>query len=207
MVRSVLDLGHTLVREVMVPRTDMVTIDADTPAASALRLFVRSGFSRIPVVGDDVDDIRGILFFKDLVSRWEATGGHLDLRAEQMMRPAEYAVEMKPADDMLRQMQAERFHMAIVIDEYGGAPAWSPSRTSSRRSSANSPTNTTAIPSNPRKQSRAPGACPHATRSLNWANSSAATSKTRTSTPSAASSLKRLGGFPCPVRPAPSPAS
>ena len=120
MVRSVLDLGHTLVREVMVPRTDMVTIDADSPAPSALRLFVRSGFSRIPVVGDDVDDIRGILFFKDLVSRWEATGGHLDLRAEQMMRPAEYAVEMKPADDMLRQMQAERFHMAIVIDEYGG---------------------------------------------------------------------------------------
>ena len=120
MVRSVLDLGHTVVREVMVPRTDMVTIDADTPAASALRLFVRSGFSRVPVVGDDVDDIRGILFFKDLVSRWEATGGQLDLRAEQMMRPAEFAVEMKPADDMLRQMQAERFHMAIVIDEYGG---------------------------------------------------------------------------------------
>ena len=120
MVRSVLDLGHTLVREVMVPRTDMVTIDADTPAPSALRLFVRSGFSRVPVVGDDVDDIRGILYFKDLVSRWEATGGTLDMRAEQMMRPAEYAVEMKPADDMLRQMQAERFHMAIVIDEYGG---------------------------------------------------------------------------------------
>ena len=120
MVRSVLDLGHTLVREVMVPRTDMVTIDADTPAPSALRLFVRSGFSRVPVVGDDVDDIRGILFFKDLVSRWEANGGQLDLRAEQMMRPAEYAVEMKLADDMLRQMQAERFHMAIVIDEYGG---------------------------------------------------------------------------------------
>ena len=118
MVRSVLDLGHTLVREVMVPRTDMVTIDADTPAPSALRLFVRSGFSRVPVV--DVDDIRGILYFKDLVSRWEATGGQLDMRAEQMMRPAEFAVEMKPADDMLRQMQAERFHMAIVIDEYGG---------------------------------------------------------------------------------------
>ena len=104
----------------LVPRTDMVTIDADTPAPSALRLFVRSGFSRVPVVGDDVDDIRGILYFKDLVSRWEATGGMLDMRAEQMMRPAEYAVEMKPADDMLRQMQAERFHMAIVIDEYGG---------------------------------------------------------------------------------------
>ena len=120
MVRSVLDLGHTLVREVMVPRTDMVTIDADTSAPSALHLFVRSGFSRVPVVGDDVDDIRGILYFKDLVSRWEATGGALDMRAEQMMRPAEYAVEMKPADDMLRQMQAERFHMAIVIDEYGG---------------------------------------------------------------------------------------
>ncbi|WP_022868160.1 hemolysin family protein [Schaalia vaccimaxillae] len=120
MLRSVLDLGHTLVREVMVPRTDMVTADADLPAAKALRLFVRSGFSRVPVVGDDVDDVRGTLYFKDVVQRLDMYGTDLDLTAEQMMRPAEFTIEMKPADDLLRQMQAEHFHMAIVVDEYGG---------------------------------------------------------------------------------------
>ncbi|MDC4232724.1 hemolysin family protein [Actinomyces sp. B33] len=120
MLRSVLDLGHTLVREVMVPRTAMVTADAGLPAGKALRLFVRSGFSRVPVVGDDVDDIRGILYFKDVVARRETHGRDLDLTAEQMMRPVEYTIEMKPADDLLRQMQADHFHMAIVIDEYGG---------------------------------------------------------------------------------------
>ncbi|WP_165215907.1 hemolysin family protein [Schaalia sp. ZJ1691] len=120
MLRSVLDLGHTLVREVMVPRTDMVSAHADLPARKALRLFVRSGFSRVPVVGDDVDDIRGILYFKDLVRRLESYGPDMDQTAEQMMRPAEFTVEMKPADDLLRQMQNDSFHMAIVIDEYGG---------------------------------------------------------------------------------------
>ena len=120
MLRSVLDLGHTLVREVMVPRTEMVTAPASLPARKALRLFVRSGFSRIPVEGDDVDDIRGILYFKDVVQRLETYGANLDQNAEQMMRPVEFTVEMKPADDLLRLMQAEHFHMAIVIDEYGG---------------------------------------------------------------------------------------
>lgn len=120
MLRSVLDLGHTLVREVMVPRTEMVTARASLPARKALRLFVRSGFSRIPVEGDDVDDIRGILYFKDVVQRLETYGADLDQNAEQMMRPVEFTVEMKPADDLLRLMQAEHFHMAIVIDEYGG---------------------------------------------------------------------------------------
>lgn len=120
MLRSVLDLGHTLVREVMVPRTEMVTAPADLPARKALRLFVRSGFSRIPVEGDDVDDIRGVLYFKDVVQRLETYGPDLDQTAEQMMRPAEFTVEMKPADDLLRLMQAEHFHQAIVIDEYGG---------------------------------------------------------------------------------------
>lgn len=120
MLRSVFELGHTLVREVMVPRTDMVTIDADVPAREALRLFVRSGFSRIPVVGDDVDDVRGVLYFKDVVQRLETHGTGTDLVAEQMMRPAEFTVEMKPADDLLRQMQAEHSHLALVVDEYGG---------------------------------------------------------------------------------------
>lgn len=120
MLRSVLDLGHTLVREVMVPRTEMVTASANLPAHKTLRLFVRSGFSRIPVEGDDVDDIRGVLYFKDVVQRLQTYGPTLDQVAEQMMRPAVFTVEMKPADDLLRQMRDEHFHLAIVIDEYGG---------------------------------------------------------------------------------------
>ncbi|WP_034285667.1 hemolysin family protein [Schaalia suimastitidis] len=120
MLRSVFELGRTLVREVMVPRTEMVTADADLPARKALRLFVRSGFSRIPVVGDDVDDVRGVLYFKDVVQRMEAAEGQLSLVAEQMMRPAEFTVETKPADDLLRHMQAEHYHLALVVDEYGG---------------------------------------------------------------------------------------
>lgn len=120
MLRSVFELGRTLVREVMVPRTEMVTIAHDTPAQKALRLFVRSGFSRIPVTGTDTDDVRGILFFKDVVQRLQSYDGEQELRAEQMMRPAEFTIEMKPADDLLRQMQAEHFHLALVVDEYGG---------------------------------------------------------------------------------------
>lgn len=120
MLRSVFELGHTLVREVMVPRTDMVTVGHDLPARKALGLFIRSGYSRIPVIGDDVDDVRGILYFKDVVQRMNDRGADIDLVAEQMMRPAEFTVEMKAADDLLRLMQADHFHMAMVVDEYGG---------------------------------------------------------------------------------------
>lgn len=120
MLRSVFELGHTLVREVMVPRTEMLTIAFDVPARKALRLFVRSGFSRLPVIGEDTDDVRGILFFKDVVQRLENHDGGHELRADQMMRPAEFTIEMKPVDDLLRQMQSEHFHLAMVVDEYGG---------------------------------------------------------------------------------------
>ena len=120
MLRSVFELGHTLVREVMVPRTEMLTIAFDVPARKALRLFVRSGFSRLPVIGEDTDDVRGILFFKDVVQRLENHDGEHELRADQMMRPAEFTIEMKPVDDLLRQMQSEHFHLAMVVDEYGG---------------------------------------------------------------------------------------
>lgn len=120
MLLSVFELGHTLVREIMVPRTDMVTIEAEMNAREALRVFVRSGFSRVPVIGESADDMRGILYFKDVVHRLETYGVDTDLTAEQMMRPAEYTIEMKAADDLLRIMQAEHFHMALVVDEYGG---------------------------------------------------------------------------------------
>ena len=120
MMRSVVELGQTLVREVMVPRTDMVTIDAHKPASAAMRLFIRSGYSRVPVVGEDADDVRGILYLKDVLRRLAAHPEHEELAVAGFVREAEYVPEMKPADDLLREMQTGRFHMALAVDEYGG---------------------------------------------------------------------------------------
>ncbi|MDO5720735.1 MAG: hemolysin family protein [Actinomycetaceae bacterium] len=120
MLRSVFELGHTYVREVMVPRTDMVTIHADTPARKAITLFVRSGYSRIPVIGEDIDEVVGILYFKDLVSRLHRRPDDIDKPISGMCREALFVPEMKRADDELRQMQTERVHLVLVVDEYGG---------------------------------------------------------------------------------------
>ena len=102
MMRSVVELGQTLVREVMVPRTDMVTIDAHKPASAAMRLFIRSGYSRVPVIGEDADDVRGILYLKDVLRRLAAHPEHESLAVAGFARDAEYVPEMKPADDLLR---------------------------------------------------------------------------------------------------------
>ena len=120
MMRSVVELGQTLVREVMVPRTDMVTIDAHKPASAAMRLFIRSGYSRVPVIGEDADDVRGILYLKDVLRRLAAHPEHESLAVAGFARDAEYVPETKPADDLLREMQTGRFHMALAVDEYGG---------------------------------------------------------------------------------------
>ena len=120
MMRSVVELGRTLVREVMVPRPDMVTIDAHKPASAAMRLFIRSGYSRVPVIGEDADDVRGILYLKDVLRRLAAHPEHEELAVAGFVREAEYVPEMKPADDLLREMQTGRFHMALAVDEYGG---------------------------------------------------------------------------------------
>jgi CBS domain containing-hemolysin-like protein len=121
MVRSVFELGNTIVREVMVPRTDMVFISRDKTVGQALSLALRSGFSRIPVTGENTDDVVGIGYLKDLVA-WEHEhpGAEETERVEQIMRPATYVPESKPVDELLRQMQVQRTHVAIVIDEYGG---------------------------------------------------------------------------------------
>jgi CBS domain containing-hemolysin-like protein len=121
MVRSVFELGDTIVREVMVPRTDMVFIEHDKTLGQALSLALRSGFSRIPVVGESTDDVVGIAYLKDIVA-WERErpGSEDTERIEQVMRPATYVPESKPVDELLRQMQAQRIHVAIAIDEYGG---------------------------------------------------------------------------------------
>jgi len=120
MIHSVFELGDTLVREVMVPRTDMVTMDHDKTLRQAMSLFLRSGFSRIPVLGDGPDDVLGLLYFKDVARRVYGDAKAAKLPVKHHMRPARYTPESKPIDDLLREMQRDQNHFAIVIDEYGG---------------------------------------------------------------------------------------
>ncbi len=120
MIHSVFELGDTVVREVMVPRTDMVTIDQDRTLKKAMSLFLRSGFSRIPVVGDGPDDVLGLLYFKDVARRVNADASAAAVHVLHAMRPVNHIPESKPIDDLLREMQRGQFHFAVVIDEYGG---------------------------------------------------------------------------------------
>jgi CBS domain containing-hemolysin-like protein len=121
MVRSVFELGDTIAREVMVPRTDIVFIESHKTVEQGLSLALRSGFSRIPVVGENEDDVVGIAYLKDLVA-WshDHTGAEAAEKIAAVMRPASFVPDSKPVDELLRQMQAQRNHLVIVIDEYGG---------------------------------------------------------------------------------------
>jgi CBS domain containing-hemolysin-like protein len=120
MIHSVFELGETLAREVMVPRTDMVWIERSKTIRHTLSLALRSGFSRIPVVGDNEDDIVGVAYLKDLVRRAYDGEAQTAVRVDEVMRPAYLIPDSKPVDELLREMQAKQVHVAIVIDEYGG---------------------------------------------------------------------------------------
>jgi CBS domain containing-hemolysin-like protein len=105
----------------MVPRTETVWIEAPKTLRQALVLALRSGFSRIPVIGENVDDVLGIVYLKDLVRATTGGDSAADGRSvQEIMRPATFVPESKPIDDLLREMQAARTHMAVVVDEYGG---------------------------------------------------------------------------------------
>ena len=118
MIHSVFELGDTFVRTVMVPRPDIVFIEHDKTIRQALTLALRSGFSRVPVIGDNADDVLGVAYLKDLVRRGQE--GKDDLHVVHAMRPATFVPDSKPVDELLREMQASQVHVAIVIDEYGG---------------------------------------------------------------------------------------
>jgi CBS domain containing-hemolysin-like protein len=121
MIHNVFDLGDTLVRELMVHRTDMVWIERDKTLRQALSLALRSGYSRIPVAGESIDNIIGIAYVKDLARR---TLDHHEAetteKVEQHLRPAVFVPENKEAAELLKEMQRDQIHLAIVIDEYGG---------------------------------------------------------------------------------------
>jgi len=121
MIHSVFELSDTLAREVMVPRTDMVFIERAKTLRQAMSLGLRSGFSRIPVIGENADDIVGVLYLKDVTRRiFDHREGESTEKVESVMRPAYFVPESKPADDLLKEMQANRTHIAVVVDEYGG---------------------------------------------------------------------------------------
>jgi CBS domain containing-hemolysin-like protein len=117
-IHSIIDFGDTVTREVMTPRPDMITVEGDVTVRDALEAALGAGYSRIPVEAEGIDDIIGIAYAKDLV-RAERVG-----KAEQpvrdSMRPAKFIPESKEVSDLLREMQEEKFHLAIVVDEYGG---------------------------------------------------------------------------------------
>ncbi len=121
MIHSVFELGDTIVKEVMVPRTEMVWIEEGKTLRQGLSLALRSGFSRIPVVGTDVDDVRGILYLKDVMRRaYDNPHAQASETVESLMRTPTFCPDSKPVDELLREMQLTHSHVVIVVDEFGG---------------------------------------------------------------------------------------
>jgi len=121
MIHSVFELGDTLVREVMVPRPDVLVVEADKTLRQGLSMALRSGYSRIPVTGETMDDIVGVMHVKDVMGRIFANAeSERKIRVRDVMRPAAFCPDSKPVDKLLRDMQATRTHMMVVVDEFGG---------------------------------------------------------------------------------------
>ncbi len=118
---SVEEFGETIVREIMVPRIDMATVSAEVNLTTAMSTFLARGYSRLPVIGDDIDDVRGVLYIKDVARLLHENPSSMDgMQVSQVARQAIFVPESKPVDDLLREMQQSSRHIAIIIDEYGG---------------------------------------------------------------------------------------
>jgi len=121
LIHSIFEFNDTVVREVMIPRTDMVTVDADETVGAAMSQFLRTGISRMPVIGEDVDEVLGILYLRDVARLSYETPDRAEaMTVATLARPAMFVPESKKADELLRQMQLESNHLAMVVDEYGG---------------------------------------------------------------------------------------
>ncbi len=118
MLQSILELDETIVREIMVPRTEIVCADADDPFGTILEIILKSGHSRIPIYKNNIDNIIGLVYAKDLLRHW---GRAIDtITFAEIMRQPFLIPESKQVSVMLKEFQEARVHMAIVIDEYGG---------------------------------------------------------------------------------------
>jgi CBS domain containing-hemolysin-like protein len=121
LIHSIFEFSETVVREVMIPRTDMVTIEADSSVGAAMGLFLSKGYSRVPVVDGEVDDVLGVLYLRDVARLvYERPRNLEQIRVRELAKPAQFVPESKKADSLLRQMQLESNHLAMVVDEYGG---------------------------------------------------------------------------------------
>ena len=121
LIDSVEEFGETIAREVMVPRIDMATIDADASLDDALDLFLKHGHSRLPVIKKNADDVKGILYLKDVVRLMhEQPEKAATATAKSIARTAIFVPESKPVDDLLQEMQVTSTHIAMIVDEYGG---------------------------------------------------------------------------------------
>jgi putative hemolysin len=118
LIHSIIDFGDTVVREVMVPRPDMVVVESTAKVSDVIEIAIAAGYSRIPVYGQGIDDVIGVVFVKDLV-RAEREGKE-DEFVSALMREAHFVPEMKKVSELMREMQTKKFHQAIVVDEYGG---------------------------------------------------------------------------------------
>jgi CBS domain containing-hemolysin-like protein len=118
MIRSIFELGDTLVREIMVPRIDIFSLDVHTPLTEAVDALLKTGHTRLPVYEESVDNILGVLYAKDMLRVWREgdTSGLL----RNLLRPGYFVPEAKKVDELLAEMQSQRVHMAMVVDEYGG---------------------------------------------------------------------------------------
>ncbi|MDD5467231.1 MAG: transporter associated domain-containing protein [Anaerolineales bacterium] len=118
MIFSIFELGDTLAREIMVPRIDILALDANTSILHAVDILLESGHSRVPVYQENVDNILGLLYVKDLLRIYQE--GNRESALSELLRPAYFIPEAKKIDELLAEMQEQRIHMAIVVDEYGG---------------------------------------------------------------------------------------
>jgi CBS domain containing-hemolysin-like protein len=118
LIESLLEFGDTIVREVMVPRPDMVTVSADFRVADVVEVAILNGFSRLPVTGSSIDDVVGVAYLKDLVRA--ERDGHAGSPVAEVARPARFVPETKRVPHLLREMRQEKVHLAVVVDEHGG---------------------------------------------------------------------------------------
>ncbi|MCL4499960.1 MAG: hemolysin family protein, partial [Chloroflexi bacterium] len=118
LIHSIFEFDDTIVREIMVPRTDMVAIEKSEPVEELMNLFVHEGHSRVPVFDESVDDIIGLAYSRDVLV--QLAQGHRDIEVKDILRPAYFVPESKKVNELLRELQRKHQHMAIVVDEYGG---------------------------------------------------------------------------------------
>ena len=120
MIESVFKLADTRVHRVMVPRTDLVAVHTGTTLHKAANLFFRSGFSRMPLIGEDLDDVLGVVYLKDVARRLHHSPEDSTSAVDVLARPVIFVPDTKPVDELLRFMQQRNTHVAVVVDEYGG---------------------------------------------------------------------------------------